>query len=79
MIDEEENEVERIARTITLNSLLNRAYTAERKAEELRDALKNCVASLDLAFDFDGDVFGSLHNDATEALYNAKKILGMEY
>lgn len=79
MSDAEENEVERIARAITFNSLLNQAYTAERNTEKLREALKNCVAALDLAFDFEGDVFGSLHNDATDALVSAKKILGMEY
>ena len=39
---------------------------------ELLEALKALLPILDKAWDFDGDVFGRLHNDAVDADMNAR-------
>jgi hypothetical protein len=39
---------------------------------ELLEALKALLPILDKAWDFDGDVFGRLHNDAMDADDNAR-------
>ncbi len=39
---------------------------------ELLEALKALLPILDKAWDFDGDVFGRLHNDAMDADMNAR-------
>ena len=39
---------------------------------ELLEALKDLLPILDKAWEFDGDVFGFLHNDAVDADMNAR-------
>jgi hypothetical protein len=46
-----------------------------KQIERLRKALKNVGDALEIAFDYDGDVFRKKHNDATDALIEARKAL----
>jgi predicted nucleic acid-binding Zn-ribbon protein len=48
---------------------------ARKQIERLRKALKNVGDALEIAFDYDGDVFRKKHNDATDALIEARKAL----
>jgi hypothetical protein len=41
-------------------------------APDLLEALKDLMPILDKAWDYDGDVFGRLHNDAVDAGQNAR-------
>jgi hypothetical protein len=50
---------------------------AVSRIEELEKALKACHDALDLAFDYDGDVFGIHHNDSLDAVIMAERALGM--
>ena len=43
--------------------------------QELITALRACHASLNVAFDYDGDVFGIHHNAAVDADIMAKRVL----
>jgi regulator of replication initiation timing len=57
-----------------------RALTTEnhdlwREVEQLREALKECQAMLEIAFDYDGDVFGKSHNRAVDANLVARAAL----
>lgn len=42
---------------------------------ELLEALKATVKALNIAFEYDGDVFRRHHNDAVDALNNAEMLL----
>jgi hypothetical protein len=42
---------------------------------ELLEALKKTVAALNVAWDYDGDVFGMDHNDAVDATSDAEMLI----
>lgn len=44
-------------------------------APTLAEALKACADALDIAFEYDGDVFRKHHNDVTNALMSARAAL----
>jgi precorrin-3B methylase len=48
---------------------------AADEIERLREALKNAGDALEIAFNYDGDVFRKKHNDATDALIEARAAL----
>jgi len=43
--------------------------------QKILTALEDCVKALEVAFDYDGFVFGLHNNDAVDALCNAESIL----
>jgi len=48
---------------------------AEQTVIEQAAALRLAKAALDVAFEYDGDVFGVHHNDATDALITINEVL----
>jgi hypothetical protein len=80
---------EKIAREITyateieqLRSSLSLCIKAIEAQDALKDqitelvtALRACHTSLNVAFDYDGNVFGIKHNDAVDADIMAKRVL----
>lgn len=50
-------------------------YDAADRIEELETALRACHVALNVAFDYDGNVFGKKHNDACDADILACKAL----
>lgn len=50
---------------------------AANRIEELEKALKSCYDALNVAFDYDGDVFGIRHNDSLDAIIMAERAIGM--
>ena len=60
---------------IVLGDLLSEA--ADR-IEALEDTLRQCYEALEVAFDYDDDVFGIGHNDAVDAVFDAKEALGIK-
>ena len=52
--------------------------TQEERIKELEDALRQCYDALEVAFDYDADVFGIHHNDAVDAIMEAERLLGIK-
>ena len=48
---------------------------AKNCIEELMSALRQCHTALEVAFDYDADVFGIHHNDAVDASLEAERLL----
>jgi hypothetical protein len=51
---------------------------AKNRIEELMNALRQCHTALEVAFDYDADVFGIHHNDAVDAIMEAERLLGIK-
>lgn len=54
-----------------LNEAADEIETLRKREKALRGVLKRCSEMLDLAFDYDGDVFGIRHNDAVDVSFDA--------
>jgi len=54
-----------------------KAYHADY-IQELEAALRKCYDALEVAFDYDADVFGIHHNDAVDASMEAERLLGIK-
>ena len=50
----------------------------EKEIKELKKALRQCYDMLEVAFDYDADVFGIHHNDAIDASLDAERLLGIK-
>jgi hypothetical protein len=61
----------------TLEAMRRAGHVAklEARIEKLEAALRACHASLNVAFDYDGDVFGIHHNAAVDADIMVKQVL----
>tara|TARA_R110000868_G_scaffold191020_2_gene435162 strand:- start:211 stop:450 length:240 start_codon:yes stop_codon:yes gene_type:complete len=46
-----------------------------KKNKKLRAVLRECQAMLNIAFDYDGDVFGRSHNRAVDAEFAVRAVL----
>ena len=54
-------------------------HTVQEYINGLENALLQCHAALEVAFDYDGDdVFGMMHNDAVDAIMEAERLLGIK-
>ena len=63
-----------------LKSLVGLIYEDEidrlkKRNEELEKALRQCYNAIEVAFDYDADVFGIHHNDAVDAIMEAERLL----
>ena len=54
-----------------LNEAADEIETLRMREKALRKILKRCSEMLNVAFDYDGDVFGIRHNDAVDVAFDA--------
>ena len=77
IIEDQQKRIEQLVKRLRVFAELNPDLTeALDRIKELEAALTECKEMLDVAFDYDGDVFGISHNRAVDAAMAACAALG---